>query len=59
MGQAEEIRNKDCVLTGCNRKAVAFCNNCRIPICDMHSKRVNQAYVCVNCLGFLKKLKLS
>lgn len=58
MKQNEEIKDKTCVLMNCNRKAVGVCNNCRIPVCEIHSKKTNSAYICVNCLSFLKKLKL-
>jgi len=58
MKQIEEIKNKGCVLMDCDRKAVAFCNNCRIPVCDIHGKRMNNVYICINCFGYLKKAKL-
>ena len=58
MKQIEEVKNKNCVLMDCNRKAVDFCNNCRIPVCDIHSKRIDSVYLCINCLSYIKKSKL-
>jgi hypothetical protein len=59
MGLNDEIKNKSCVLVNCNRKAVSFCNNCRIPVCDIHSKKIDRdIYVCTNCFEFIRKMKL-
>ena|GEM_PF-2201877 len=49
---------KQCVFSGCGRKAVGICNNCRIPICQIHSKRLNNFFICENCYKYLKKYNL-
>ena len=56
MGDAE-LKNKVCVLVGCKNKAVGFCNNCRIPVCNVHGKSMNQFYLCVNCHERTKTLR--
>lgn len=52
------MANKECVFAGCKRKAIAKCNNCGIPICSLHGRKVNNFYICVNCLKYLKKFGL-
>ena len=48
-----------CVLIGCNNKAIGFCNNCRIPVCSIHGKKINKrSLLCVNCLNYIKKFGL-
>lgn len=56
MKEIEKARN--CVLIGCNNKAVGLCNNCGIPVCNTHGKRINQIYLCINCFDYAKRLQL-
>ena len=51
----ENLRN--CVIVNCSSKAVASCNNCRIPICSEHGRKIDQFYLCINCFEFTKKLR--
>jgi hypothetical protein len=48
---------KKCVLIGCNNVAVGNCNNCGIPVCEKHSKKIGQFYICINCYEYTKKLR--
>ena len=54
----EEAKIKYCVLMDCNRKAVGTCNNCGLPVCEVHSKRMGNVYLCINCFTYLKKAGL-
>jgi len=48
-----------CVLKGCDKKAVGLCNNCRMPVCSIHGKKINNRfYLCVNCINYMKKFGL-
>jgi hypothetical protein len=49
---------KFCVLVGCENEAIDICNNCNIPVCEEHGKKTGQAYLCVNCIDYLKRLKV-
>ena len=54
-----EARVKYCVLMDCNRKAIGVCNNCGLPTCEVHSKRMGKnVYLCINCFTYLKKAGL-
>lgn len=53
-----DIKEKKCVLSGCDNVAVGFCNNCMIPVCEKHARRFNQVYLCINCYEYSKKFKL-
>jgi len=53
----EEIGKKRCVLLDCSNEAVGVCNNCRIPVCNKHSRRLGQFFLCINCYGYTKKLR--
>lgn len=52
-----EIREKRCVLLDCGNVAVGFCNNCRMPVCSKHSRKIGQFLLCVNCYEYTKKLR--
>ncbi len=54
----KDTKNIKCVLLGCDEKAVGFCNNCRMPICKYHGKKVESFYLCFNCIDFLRKSRL-
>jgi hypothetical protein len=48
-----------CVLLGCESKAVGPCNNCGMPVCGVHGKKVdNRFFICVNCVEQFKKAGL-
>jgi hypothetical protein len=56
--EEEKTLKFNCVLMDCTKKAIAMCNNCRIPVCNLHSKRIaNQIYLCINCFEFSKRIK--
>ncbi|MEM7826494.1 MAG: hypothetical protein QW451_02595 [Candidatus Aenigmatarchaeota archaeon] len=57
--EVKEAKKKKCVLIDCDRTAVGVCNNCGLPICDKHSRKIGQFYICVNCYEYTKKLRPS
>jgi len=48
-------RIKKCVFIGCDNKAIAYCNNCNIPVCEKHGKRIGNFVICMNCAEYLKR----
>lgn len=56
--EVEEDRKMNCVLMGCENEAVAKCNNCGLPICNRHGKKVDHFFVCVNCTEMLSRRRL-
>lgn len=52
-----EVKKKKCVLIDCDKVAVGVCNNCGLPVCDKHSRKIGQFYICVNCYEYTKKLR--
>jgi hypothetical protein len=50
-------RDMKCVMRDCDNKSVGICNNCRIPVCTIHSRKVNNKfYLCINCYEYAKKM---
>ena len=48
---------RNCVIMNCNSKAVAACNNCRMPVCSDHGRKIDQFYLCINCFELTKKIR--
>ena len=44
----------ECVFVGCKQKAIGRCNFCNIPICEVHSKKVGDKYICLTCYKYAK-----
>lgn len=53
-----ETRKLNCVLMACENPAVAKCNNCGLPICSRHGKKVDMFFICMNCSEMLQRRRL-